>query len=98
MVDSLKDLNVELPCFRRVKWQTKCKEGIGETLDTETDGSVSEVALLGFFNGVVVDVDDLVQVAGHNLSDLVQATEVVFTTGLVNECWQRQRSQVADSD
>lgn len=59
MVDSLEDLDVELPGSWRVEGHSESHEGICETLDTKTDGSVSHVTVSCLDNGVVVSGDDL---------------------------------------
>lgn len=59
VVDGLEDLNVEFPGGRRVERHSKSHKGVGETLDTETDGSVSHVAVSCLDDGVVVSGNDL---------------------------------------
>mmetsp|Transcript_43278 Transcript_43278/g.109704 ORF Transcript_43278/g.109704 Transcript_43278/m.109704 type:complete len:430 (-) Transcript_43278:280-1569(-) len=49
-------------------------------------------------NRVVVPVDDFVEVEGRNLSDLVQAFEVIALAILVHEGREGDRGQVADRD
>ena len=43
VVDRLEDLDVELLGLRRIKWHAKSHESIGQTLHTDTDGSVAHV-------------------------------------------------------
>lgn len=96
VVDGLKDLLVELTSRCRVERQTKSHEGIGETLHTDTDRPVTHVGVLGFLYWVVVDVNDLVQVASYSLGDGVQLLKVVCA--VPDKAGQSDRSQVADSD
>lgn len=67
VVDGLGELDVELASGGRVERHAKRLEGVGETLNSDTDGSVAHVAVASFLDGVVVDVDDLVQIAGDDL-------------------------------
>ena len=60
-------------------------ESVGKTLNADTDGPVPHVRVAGLLYGVVVDVDDLVQVARHNLDDLLQSVKVVSFLGLVHK-------------
>ncbi len=63
--------------FRRKKHQ--------RDLDAETNGPVAEVGLLGLGHGVVVDVDDLVEVARADLGHIVQLLEVERARRLKNK-------------
>jgi hypothetical protein len=96
MVDGLEDLQVELTSGRSIKGHTQGHKGISETLNTESDRSVTHVRVLGFLNGVIVDVDDLVQVLGYDLGDLMKLLEIVFAVG--DERGQREGGQVTDGD
>lgn len=98
MIDGLENLDVQVLGLRRFKWQTESKENISKTLDTNSNGSVAEVALSCLGNWVVVDIDDLVQVLDDNLADLMELLEVVATIILVDIGWEGKRSQVANSD
>jgi hypothetical protein len=71
MVDGLEDLDVEVLGLRRVEWKTKSQESISETLNTDGNGAVTEIALSRLRNWVVVDIDDLVQVLDNDLADFV---------------------------
>ena len=59
---------------------------------------MAHVASLCFGHGVVVDVNDLVQVLGDNLGDLMQLVKVKFGSLGVDELWQCKRRQIAYSD
>jgi hypothetical protein len=96
VVDGLEDLQVELTSGRTVESHSQGHERVGETLNTETDGSVTHVRVLGLDDGVIVDVDDPVQVLGDDLGDGVQLLEVVLS--IVDERGQGERGQVADGD
>ncbi|KAI6757641.1 hypothetical protein HG531_003466 [Fusarium graminearum] len=98
VVDGLEDLLVQLTSLRRLKGHAEGKKGISETLHTKTNGSVTHVAVTSLLDRVVVDVDDLVQIADNNLSDLVQLLEVVASIFIVDKRGQRQGGKVANSD
>jgi hypothetical protein len=78
MVDGLEDLNVEFFGSCGLEWHAEHHEGIGKTLHTNSDRSMARVGLPRFRDGVVVDVDDAVQVECDNLSNIVQLLEVVL--------------------
>ena len=96
MVDRLEDLDIESLGLGRVKGHVEGHEGIGKTLYTDSDGSVSEVRVLGLDDRVVVDVDDAVEVEGDNLGDLVKLLEVV--DALLDVGGEGDRGEVADGD
>jgi len=50
--------------------------GTNRTLHADADGAVAEVRVGGLLDGVVVAVDDLVQVARHHLGHLAEAAVV----------------------
>ncbi|KAH3685491.1 hypothetical protein WICPIJ_003538 [Wickerhamomyces pijperi] len=77
VVDGLEDLNVQLLGLFRFERQSQDHESIGQTLDTQGNWSVSHVGSSGFWDRVVVTVNDSVQVLGDNLGDLVQLLKVV---------------------
>ena len=81
MVHGLEDLNVELLGSWRVEWHAEHHESIGKTLHANANGSVTEVGLLRFRDGIVVDIDDTVQIECDDLSDVVQLLEVVLPVG-----------------
>ena len=98
VVDGLKALYVKLLGFRGVEWQSESKECVSKTLNTNGNRSVREVTLFGLRNWVVVDVDDLVKVAYDDLSDLMKFAKVILAPSSINEGWERQGGQVADSN
>mmetsp|Transcript_24091 Transcript_24091/g.50016 ORF Transcript_24091/g.50016 Transcript_24091/m.50016 type:complete len:412 (+) Transcript_24091:68-1303(+) len=84
-VDGLEDVLVQSSCgfaFERQLHHQKC---IGQTLNPQTHRSVSHVGTSGFLHGVVVPVNDLVQILGHHLSHLVELLEVIGTSFGVGE-------------
>ena len=93
MVNSLEDLDVELLGLRRIERHAESHEGIGETLHTDTYGAMAEVRATSFGDGVVIDVDDAVQIVGDHLGYIVQLLEVVSTIG--DEGWESKRRKVA---
>lgn len=98
MVDGLEDLLVQLTSLRRLEGHTQSKEGIGKTLDTNTNRSMAHVAVASLYDRVVVDINNLVEVANDNLSDFVKLLKVISALVVVNESWQSKRCQIADSD
>jgi hypothetical protein len=98
VVDGLEDLLVELTSLGRLEGHAQSKESIGETLDTKTNGSVTHVAVTSLLDGVVVHIDNLVQVADNDLTDLVQLLEVVASIFVVDERGKSQRGKVANGD
>ena len=72
-------------------------EGVGETLDADSDRSVTHVRASRLLDRVVVDVDDLVEVSRHDFSHFLQLRKVerlVRTDELVDG----DRGEVADRD
>ena len=51
-------------------------EGVGETLDADSDRAVTHVRATRFLDRVVVDVDDLVEVSCDDFRHLLQLREV----------------------
>lgn len=78
MVDGLEDLDVQFLGGLRVERHAESHESISETLNTNTNRSVAHVRSAGFWDGVVVDVDDAVKVIGDDLGNFMELLEVVF--------------------
>ena len=81
MVDRLEDLNIEFLGSCRVEWHAEHHEGICKALNTDSDRSMTHVGPPCFRDGVVVDVNNAVQIERDNFSDVVQLLEVVLTVG-----------------
>lgn len=96
MVERLEDLLVEQLGLRRVERHAQDLERVGEALDADADGAVAHVGPASLLDGIVVDVDDAVQVASHLLGHVVQLLEVVRAVD--DERGQGDRGQVADGD
>ena len=75
-VDRLEDLLVELLGPLRVEGQAQQDEGVGEPLDADADGPVAQVGVARGLDRVVVDVDDLVEVAGDDAGDGAELVKV----------------------
>lgn len=97
VIDGFENLLVEQPGLRAVEGHAQSHEGISEALDTDADGTVAHVGLASLGNGVVVDVDDAVQVERDHLGDVVKLLEVVRLVG-ADEGGERDGSEVADGD
>jgi len=93
MVNGLEDLDVELLGFRRIEGHAESHEGVGETLHADAYRAMAEVGATSFGDGVVIDVDDAVQIEGDHLGHIVQLLEVVST--VCDEGWESKRRQVA---
>ncbi|KAH0357813.1 hypothetical protein KCU83_g235, partial [Aureobasidium melanogenum] len=98
VIDGLEDLDVELSSLGRVERHAKSEEGVSESTNTKTNGTVAEVALASLRDRVVVDLNDLVQVLGNNLDNLVKLLEVELVFVHVDEGGKSKGSQVADGD
>ena len=104
-VDGLEDVLVELTGLGTVERHLELLEAVSKTLDADTDGTVTHVGVLGLLDGVEVAVNDTVQVAGDNLTDLTELVKVKDTIeGIVlggllgNELGQTDRGKVANGN
>lgn len=95
MVDSLEDFDVQVLCLRRIKRHAKSHEGISKTLDSQTYRTMAHVRTTSFWDRVVIDVDDTVQVVGDHFGDIVQFLEIVLSIDNVGR--EGDRGKVADS-
>ena len=95
MIDRLEDLQVQLPGFHRVEREAEDHKGIGQTLNAKADGPMAHVGFARLRYGVVVDIDDAVEVARNYLGDIVELLEVVLT--VVDEGRDGERSEIAYS-
>lgn len=94
VVNSLKDLDVEFLCCKRVERHTKCHEGISETLYTDTDGTMAHVGTTSFGNRIVINVDDLVEIISNDFGNIVEFLEVILTVD--DETRESERGEIAD--
>jgi hypothetical protein len=81
VVNGLKDLLVQLLRRLAVKGHAQQQEGVREALHADADGAVAHVGAARRLHGVVVDVDDLVQVVGDHPGDLRQLVKVKVALG-----------------
>mmetsp|Transcript_43526 Transcript_43526/g.93229 ORF Transcript_43526/g.93229 Transcript_43526/m.93229 type:complete len:535 (+) Transcript_43526:75-1679(+) len=96
-IDGFENVRVQLLGLLALEGEPHHEESVSQTLNAETNGSVPHVGVAGLREGVVVPVNDLVQVASDDLCHFVEALEVVLLTSLLDECWQGDRGQVAHS-
>ena len=96
MIDRLEDLRVEVECFRALKSKTHLLEGVCHPLYPNTYGAMAEVRCLRLLDGVVVAIDDSVQVPGDSLGYAMQGLEVKGATLVVCELGKRNRGEVAN--
>ena len=94
-VDCFKDVLVQLSSLRTLPRISHHAEHVGQTLDTDTDRTMSHVGVLGFLDGIVVDIDNLVQVVCNLLRDLDKLLEIVGSRLLVHEHGEIDRGKIA---
>lgn len=98
-VERLEDVLVQAAGFVALEGHAQGNERIGQPLHAQPDGAVAAVAALGLGHGVVVDVDDLVEVQRGVVGYLVELLVVEEqVTGLVGAhvAGEGQRGEVAD--
>lgn len=71
-------------------------KGISETLNTNTNRSVFLVGVFSLFDGIVVSVNDLVEISGDSLGHLMKEFVVVLLGFIVNVSIQSDGSQIAN--
>ena len=96
MIDCLEDLRVEIECFRALKSKTNLLEGVRHPLYPNTYGAMAEVRRLCLLDGVVVAIDDSVQVPGDSLGYAMQGLKVKGATLVVCELGKRNRGEIAN--
>ena len=96
MVDCLEDLGVEIKCFRALKSKTHFLEGVCHPLYPNTYGAMAEIRCLCLLDGVIVAIDDSVQVPRDSLGYAMQGLEVKSATLVVCELGKRNRGEIAD--
>jgi hypothetical protein len=92
----LEDLDIEFLRLGGVEGHTEGHEGVGEPLDPDPDGTVTEVGSARFWDGVVVAVDDAVEIECDGFGDGMEFLKVVFTIGDIGG--ESERGEVADGD
>mmetsp|Transcript_85769 Transcript_85769/g.191778 ORF Transcript_85769/g.191778 Transcript_85769/m.191778 type:complete len:753 (-) Transcript_85769:7-2265(-) len=98
-VNGLEDILVQLLRAVALEGQAHDHEGVGKALDTKSDGSVPHVGAPGLLDGVVVAVDDLVEVARGHPRHLVEALEVVLPAHVARrEGREGDGGEIADGD
>ena len=76
MVDGLEDALVHQFGISRRKRESHLDKGIRQSLNSKTNGSVAKVRVPRFLDWIMVDVNDLVQVASDHLGDFVKLVVV----------------------
>merc|ERR1719228_123800 len=76
-IKCFKDLLVQIGSFIRLEWKPHENVGISKPLDTNTNRSVPHVAIPSFLYGVVVHINDLIEVLGGNFGNKFQLLKVV---------------------
>jgi hypothetical protein len=93
VVHRLEDVLVQLLRLGRLEGEAQRHERVGKALAADTDRAVAHVRALGLLDGVVILVDDPVQVHRQDLDDLVEHLEV--ERAVLNEGGQSDRAEVA---
>ena len=76
VVDGLEYLLVQLGSFLALEGDEQLLKNISQTLNSNADGSMPEIGISCFRNGVVVQVNDFVQVSGADSCDSHQLLDV----------------------
>merc|ERR1719234_1894906 len=97
IVDRLKDLFVKQARLFRLKRQPHKNVSVSKALDTNSNWSVSHVAVPSLLHGVEVHLNDLVQVLRRHLGHLLQALKVVGVRLLVHKSIDGNGGKIADS-
>ena len=66
MIDRRENLAVDIRGFGRIKRKFQHKKHICQTLDTQTDGTMTHIGILAFDQWVKRDVDHAVQISREN--------------------------------
>ena len=77
MINRLENVFVECFCLFRLKSITHLDEGVGETLDANTNGAMAHIASVGLFRRIEIDVDDLVEIVGDDFGDFMELFEII---------------------
>jgi len=88
-------LDIKLFGLGRIEGHAKSHEGISEPLDPNADGTMTEIGSACFGNGVVVNVDDTVEVVCDGFGDGVKFVEVIFAVR--DKCGEGEGCKVAHS-
>ena len=94
MVYCLEDLLIQFVRLLRFEGHAQDHESIRKALHAETSRAMTHVGVTCLRNGVVVDVDNTVQVEGHNLGNNVKLIEVVYA--ILDESREGKGGKVAD--
>mmetsp|Transcript_1050 Transcript_1050/g.3271 ORF Transcript_1050/g.3271 Transcript_1050/m.3271 type:complete len:273 (-) Transcript_1050:81-899(-) len=101
MVDGLEDVLIQPLRLLTLEWVPHEDKCVSQALDTDTDGSMAKVGVLGLRNRIVVAVDDPVEVLGNHLGHIAQSGMIKFgLTAVVgyHEAGQCDRCQVTHSN
>ena len=96
VVDAFEDFLVDFCCLPRLETHSHHLEHIGKALDSDSDGSVPQIAPLCFLNGVEVSIDDLVQILCANSCNFDELLIVKGKTISIDEGRKGYGGEVAD--
>src|SRR5277367_5132981 len=78
MINRFKDLNVEMFSLGGIKRHSQRQKRICQPLNTNSDRSMTHIGSTSFFDGIIIDVDNLVEIVCDDLNDIVQFLEIEF--------------------
>lgn len=87
MINSLEHESVNFNSSLILIWNFHLLECISESLNTNTNWSVSEVRVLGFNDWIIVTVNNLVKVFGDPASHLMQLL-IINNSIIVDESYE----------
>ncbi len=93
-LDVLKDFAVESACLLRGPRNTKLGKHIRKTLNANANGTMASIGITALLRGLLIEINDLIQVVRENRSHLTKSLEVEGPT--LHETRQAQRTQIAD--
>ena len=97
MVDSLEDELVDFKSFVGLEGQTHHLERICQSLHANTDRSVSHVRGSSLRDGIVVAVDNFVQIFGDSLGDFMKILVIKSFGFKVRELGKRNAGKITNS-
>ncbi len=76
VINRLENLSVEHTGFFAMERNIHHHKYIRESLDADTDGAVAQIARPRFISGVIINIDDLVQIIYDEGGDALELCEV----------------------
>src|SRR5271170_8248552 len=79
MINRFKDLNVEMFSLGGIKRHSHCQKRIRQPLNTNSDRSMTHIGSTSFFDGIIIDIDNLVEIVCNDFDDIVHFLEIEFS-------------------